>query len=812
MDQSVRDLLERLGLPEEAAERLKSVVDEYSLGRSQPADKTFHLPSDDSVELSLDLPSEGPRYTRVQVLGAGGMGEVLLVNDRELQRRSAMKVLLPEIAERPSEIARFLEEARTTAQLEHPGIIPVHELGRLDDGRWYFTMKEVRGRTLSEVIARVHETGHGLRRVVGGFLRVCEAVAYAHDRGVVHRDLKPENVMVGEHGEVLVLDWGLARVTGATLRPEVQAVQGPDKPANTREGAVSGTPAYMPPEQARGENAEVHPTADVYSLGAVLFELLYGRAPYVGRTGLSVLMKVMSAGPELPLGGRVAVPEGLEEIRLKAMDRDASKRYRHAGDLARDVASWLDGERHRARALELVGRAQELQPDIEDARTRSAQLTEHAQALLHSVPEWAPVEDKRDAWGFLDEARGLEEQAESMDLEVEGLLAAALSQLPTLPEAHEAMASRLRQEHAEAEARRDPSARRIEARLRHHARALPDGSTHLDYLQGDGRLTLETRPLGAELRLSRYELRDKRLQALPLRSLGRSPLRALSLPMGSYLVEVRSPGRPVLRYPVNIRRQQHWQGQIALPPAWDADQECLVPGGTFACGGDEGSGDYLPAEQAGVEDFIIQRFPVTNAQYLDFLHALPLEQALRFVPRERAMGADEEGAPCYGRKEGRFFLQPDADGDAWDEQWPVFMVDRPSAEAYAAWRAQTTGQPWRLPTEREWEKAARGVDGRIFPWGDELDPSFCLMLKSHPDRALPGRVTDYPFDESPYGVRGLAGNTRDWCSDAHQGGRVVARGGCWNGHALFSRAAQRSGADPGIRLPNIGIRLVRGLD
>ena len=98
------------------------------------------------------------------------------------------------------------------------------------------------------------------------------------------------------------------------------------------------------------------------------------------------------------------------------------------------------------------------------------------------------------------------------------------------------------------------------------------------------------------------------------------------------------------------------------------------------------------------------------------------------------------------------------------------------------------------------------------PIRDELDPSFCLMLKSHPDRALPGRVTDYPFDESPYGVRGLAGNTRDWCSDAHQGGRVVARGGCWNGHALFSRAAQRSGADPGIRLPNIGIRLIRGLD
>ena len=803
----MRDLLDRLGLPDEAADRLKSVVADYALpGTSQRADRTFHLGSDDDV--TLDEPLEGPRYTRLQQLGAGGMGEVLLVNDRELQRRSAMKVLLPEIQDKPAEINRFLLEARTTAQLEHPSIIPVHELGRLEDGRWFFTMKEVRGRTLSEVIARVHQTGRGFRRLVGAFLRVCEAIAYAHERGVVHRDLKPDNVMVGEHGEVLVLDWGLARVTGQPLRQGVQPVQGPEDPALSRDGAVSGTPAYMPPEQARGENSHVGPVVDVYSLGAVLFEILYGRAPYVGRTGLSVLMKVMAAAPELPLTSGVSVPEGLEDLRAHAMHRDPAQRYEHAGQLAAEVASWLDGDRQRARALALVAQAAEMEPELQRARRHARQLREHAESLLKSVPEWAPWQDKAEAWGLQDEATTLEGRAEADELSIEGLLSAALSQVPELPEAHAAMAARLQKDHASAESRRDPVARRLEARLRRHAKAMPDGREHLAYLQGDGRLSLEVRPLGAELRLARFELKDRRLQAVPLRNLGRGPLRDVPLPMGSYLIYARAPGHPEVRYPVRIARQQHWQGKLVLPRALD-ERDRFVPGGPFLCGGDEGAGDGLPAEVVHVDDFVMQRDPVTNAEYLEFLHDVPLEQALNYAPRERAMSSEEQGALCYGVEDGHFFLQPDADGDAWEPDWPVFMVDRPSAEAFAAWRSERTGHAWRLPTEREWEKAARGVDGRVFPWGNAFDPSFCLMLKSHAERTLPGSVDAAPLDESPYGVRGLAGNTRDWCSDDHTGGRVVVRGGCWNGHALFSRACQRSAADPGIRLPNIGIRLVR---
>ncbi|MDP6932804.1 MAG: serine/threonine-protein kinase, partial [Myxococcota bacterium] len=211
------------------------------------------------------------RYEDLGLIETGGMGEVRRVRDRELNRTMAMKIIRVEMLDRPKVLARFIEEAQATAQLQHPCIVPVHEVGRLSDGRLYFTMKEVRGRTLAHVINEVHDaspdeawevspTGWTFRRLVASLLRVCEAVAYAHERGVVHRDLKPDNIMVGEHGEVLLMDWGVAKVMGrqdlaaeaGDLDP-VRTNRSQDDSHATRMGLVAGTPAYMSPEQAGGE-------------------------------------------------------------------------------------------------------------------------------------------------------------------------------------------------------------------------------------------------------------------------------------------------------------------------------------------------------------------------------------------------------------------------------------------------------------------------------------------------------------------------------------------------------------------------------
>ena len=246
----------------------------------RPADA---LPS--PPEETSDTPSiEGlSRYENLGPIGMGGMGEVHRVRDRRLGRRLALKTLHSSALSRPSLVARFFEEAQTTAQLQHPGIVPIHDLGTLPDGRLWFTMKEVTGQTFGEVIAEVHAvsgtrwqpaaSGWTLRRLVDALHQVCEAVGYAHSRGVVHRDLKPDNIMVGSHGEVLVLDWGLAKVLGRPDRAAeegelapVQTDRSRDSAHQTQVGEVAGTPAYMPPEQALGKVDQIDARSDVYAL------------------------------------------------------------------------------------------------------------------------------------------------------------------------------------------------------------------------------------------------------------------------------------------------------------------------------------------------------------------------------------------------------------------------------------------------------------------------------------------------------------------------------------------------------------------
>ncbi|HMG55542.1 MAG TPA: serine/threonine-protein kinase, partial [Kofleriaceae bacterium] len=256
-------------------------------GRSMTPD------NNDDTQLLLDAPVRGGgaigagpvlpgRYDDLCRIGGGAFGEVRRVRDTLFDRVVAMKLLRASHADRESVRRRFLVEAQITAQLQHPGIVAVYDRGELPDGRLWFTMKEVRGRTLGDVIDELHAhkepdgfrpvaSGWTFRRLIDAFARIAQAIAYAHSRGVVHRDLKPDNLMVGEFGEVLVMDWGLARRLGTEAGELDQAGgSGGSSPALTHHGDVLGTPAYMSPEQARGDTARHGPSTDVYALGAVL--------------------------------------------------------------------------------------------------------------------------------------------------------------------------------------------------------------------------------------------------------------------------------------------------------------------------------------------------------------------------------------------------------------------------------------------------------------------------------------------------------------------------------------------------------------
>ncbi|MGB3967201.1 MAG: protein kinase [Planctomycetota bacterium] len=368
-----------LSLLQSAEERLRqSFGVNPNEGSSLHGTATFEL----LQKLAVAPPLDSVRYKTEGQLGRGGMGAVMSVRDEYLNRQLAMKVMLD--LGRPDDpiarqmahqmLGRFLEEAQVTSQLDHPGVVPVHELGIDAAGKVYFTMRLVKGQTLKDVFEKVASGAEGWdrARALEAMLKVCDTMAYSHDKDVLHRDLKPANVMVGRFGEVYVMDWGLAKVLGHEdrhdLRIKEEAKTGDEEvTVSSRtllhtarkedidtvaggsivsmDGQQLGTPTYMAPEQARSEPLDAR--ADIYSLGAMLYTLLAGRPPYVTPgvplAGYRVLEKLVAGPPEPLTSIAKDVPAALVAIVERAMARNKVSRYQKVQDLAADLRAYLDG-------------------------------------------------------------------------------------------------------------------------------------------------------------------------------------------------------------------------------------------------------------------------------------------------------------------------------------------------------------------------------------------------------------------------------------------------------------------------------------
>jgi serine/threonine-protein kinase len=350
-DRSTRASLAALGEPE-----IEATLARVAPSRNGQATQVDEDP-DRTATLSVGAATgEGQRFRLLRPHARGGLGEVFVALDAELRREVALKQILERHADDPVSRQRFVAEAEITGGLEHPGVVPVYGLGTYPGGRPYYAMRLIRGESLKEAIDHFHRDAAPkddpgrrsleLRQLLRRFLDVCNAVDYAHSRGVIHRDLKPANIILGRHGETLVVDWGLAKAIGRADPSVGEQTIAPSSSGSseTLPGSALGTPAYMSPEQAGGELDRLGPRSDVYSLGATLYCLLAGRPPFEGDDIGAILRRVQAGDVRAPRAVDPALDRALEAVCLKAMATKPQDRYATCGALAEDIERWAADE------------------------------------------------------------------------------------------------------------------------------------------------------------------------------------------------------------------------------------------------------------------------------------------------------------------------------------------------------------------------------------------------------------------------------------------------------------------------------------
>jgi WD40 repeat protein/serine/threonine protein kinase len=556
-------------------ELLAAVVGTGSISRPAKPEPVDEVPSASPAF----VPEHPGRYVLLEECGRGGQSRVWVALDRTLGREVALKELLaPERAAGGEEKSglRFLREARITASLSHPGIVTIHELGTRVDGTPYYTMELLRGHTLAEALAARRSLAERLE-LLGHFLNVCHAVAYAHSRGVLHRDIKPHNIMVGAYGETVLLDWGLAKLRGAP--DDAGASSGDNAQATdaTVNGAAVGTPAYMSPEQAAGHLDEIDELSDVFGLGALLHHLLSGRPPFEGQSTLEVIRHVRS-GERTPIAELCPeAPAELQAVAEKALRSTRHERYQAVTELAADVEAYLAGRRVAAYDYNLW-----------ESVRKTAALHRRALVTLSVIAAALLVALTTVSFAYRSEGAALRREAEARRQEHAARVAAANN----LAEALAGQAERLSREHrvlsapvfAAASLVENPSHSRDSAVSEAARQRFPEA--------------VYTRARAAtEIYLSRFRpvrglLRSVAVDSPPVKLAVSPDGRALAVVLNSGVVELRDMATLALRGTVThgsnvalsvafsaARRQFASVGREAYVRIWDLDR--LTPAATL---------------------------------------------------------------------------------------------------------------------------------------------------------------------------------------------------------------------------------------
>jgi serine/threonine-protein kinase len=473
-----------------------------TLGPTDPAESSMEEPSSED----LYAPSRNaPRYRNTELLGSGGVGLVHAALDSETGRVVALKTLKKGAVAEPRLVRQFLQEARVTAQLEHPNIVPIYDVGKLPDGQTFYTMRVVKRLSLHEVLSRPELRKHWpLGRLLGVFLDVTRALTYAHSRGVMHRDITPENILLGDFGEVYLADWGIAYVKDAT-KIEVGYGSAVNTSSQTR-----GTLGYIPPEVLKGESDKVDHRTDLFALGVVLYEILTGEHPFTGETGPQIVFATCEKQPRRPRDIVPGCPLVLEDLCLGLIAKEPHHRPESAALVAIEVEAFLEGakerDRRRAEARILCERAKDPVMHFKALENERSRVSALAREVSKSIKAWEPPGRKRAVWSLEDRAAEAERDAGRALAEAIELYTKAIGYDAECAAAHRGLADLYWGRARAAEDERRPATQiYYEALVTEH----DVDRTYAELLKADALLSLRSNPPGAHVTAQRYSERDR---------------------------------------------------------------------------------------------------------------------------------------------------------------------------------------------------------------------------------------------------------------------------------------------------------------